>query len=610
MLTATVIRRLETLGVLAQAGKRVNGLFRLMENPILWSEAYACIYANAGAVTKGVGNSTLDGFSHERVAALIERLRTGTYRPTPTRRVYIPKANGKKRPLGIPTGDDKLVQEVVRILLEKIYEPIFSDDSHGFRPDRSCHTALKQIDQTWNGTKWIVDMDIQGFFDNMNHDVLMALLQRRIEDTRFLDLIRKLLKAGYLEDWKFHGTYSGTPQGGICSPILSNIYLHELDTFMSDMMARFNTGKKRRPNPPYSHYCKKIKIIRKRVDQGKKDLASAKKEIAALEKARRPFAAGDPFDATYKRLRYCRYADDFVIGVIGSKQDAETVMAEVKAYLSTELKLSISEEKSKIVHAKEGVTFLGYTVKVYTGRRIITVKRGYHHAKMKSVSEQLQLHIPKGRLEQFCTDKGYGNFQAFDALHRRQFANLSELEILTIYNAELRGLANYYALAHSVKGRFNKLYRLWQLSLFKTLADKRQRTVSQVARSLRLDDGGYGLHYQVKGETRVLKLFRLKTWQPPVGSSAKVDHVPRPTLALNSTELIHRLNAGKCEYCETTRGPFEVHHVRGLKSIKDGKELWERMMIARRRKTLVLCRRCHHLLTVGKLPAPQKLRTP
>lgn len=609
MLTETVIRRLETIGTISREGKRINGLFRLMENPILWAEAYARIYANRGAVTKGVDNITLDGFSHERVEALIQQLRQGTYRPKPTKRVSIPKANGKKRPLGISTGDDKLVQEVVRMLLEKIYEPIFSDDSHGFRPDRSCHTALKQIDRTWNGTKWIVDMDIRGFFDNMNCDKLINLLQKKIEDTRFLKLIKDLLQAGYLEDWKFHGTYSGTPQGGICSPILSNIYLHELDRFMQQRMERFNRGEKRRPNPRYISYSEKIKVLKRRVNNGEKDLTTARKEIAALEKARRPLPAGDPFDPAYKRLRYCRYADDFVIGVIGSKEDAEAVEKEVRQFIAQELKLDVAEEKSKIVHAREGVTFLGYTVKVHTGRKIITIKRGYHHARMKSVSEQLQLHIPKGRLEKFCTDKGYGNFQTCTARHRPQYLNLSEVEIISIYNAELRGFANYYALSTKVKSKLNKLYRLWQVSLYKTLAAKRKRSVTHVAKSLKLDDGGYGLHYQVKGETRTLKLFRIKTWTPPVKSSTTLDRTPMVTFALSTSELIRRLNAEQCEYCETTQGPFEVHHVRGLKSIRDGKELWQRMMIARQRKTLVLCRRCHHLLTEGKLPSPQRLRS-
>ena len=423
MLTATVMKRLESLGDLSKEGKQINGLFRLMENELLWFEAYARIYANPGAVTKGVNDNTLDGFSTARVAALIEHLRQGTYRPKPTRRVSIPKANGKTRPLGLPTGDDKLVQEVVRILLERIDEPIFSEDSHGFRPARSTHTALQQIDDTWDGMRWIVTVDIHSFFDSMNHEVLMTLLARKIADRRFLALIRQMLKAGYLEDWKFHGTYSGAPQGGICSPILSNIYLHELDTFMQSLKQEFQQGEKRRPDPRYGHYSYRIRKVRQQVDTGITDRATAKKDIAALERVRKTLPAGDPFDPQFKRLKYCRYADDFVIGVIGSKAEAGIIMGKVKTFLTATLQLTLAEEKSHRVHARKGMQFLGYKAATHAGRKLIRIKRGRRYTQMKSVSQQMQLHIPKGRLEQFCTAKKYGNYQRFTAMHRSLLLN-------------------------------------------------------------------------------------------------------------------------------------------------------------------------------------------
>ncbi len=206
MLPATVIKRLTALGEISQKGKRLNGLFRLMENPILWYEAYANIYSNDGAITKGVDGSTLDGFSENRVASIIARLKDGSYRFQPVRRVYVPKKNGKKRPLGISSGDDKLVQEVVRNILERIYEPVFEDSSHGFRPGRSPHTALQQIEHEWTAVKWIIDMDIQSYFDSIHHDLLIGLLEKKIEDRRFLRIIQAMLDAGYLEDWRYHAT--------------------------------------------------------------------------------------------------------------------------------------------------------------------------------------------------------------------------------------------------------------------------------------------------------------------------------------------------------------------------------------------------------------------
>src|SRR6266568_7869062 len=266
MLPATVIKRLAALGEISQKGKRLNGLFRLMENPILWHEAYANIYSNDGATTKGVDGSTLDGFSESRVASIIARLKDGSYRFQPVRRVYVPKKHGKKRPLGISSGDDKLVQEVVRIILERIYEPVFDDSSHGFRPGRSPHTALQHIEHEWTAVKWIIDMDIQSYFDTINHDLLIKLLEKKIEDKRFIRLIKAMLDAGYLENWTYYATYSGVPQGSICAPILANVYLHELDLFMKDMKDRFEKGKKRKKNLIYNRYTNTIKRLRKEID--------------------------------------------------------------------------------------------------------------------------------------------------------------------------------------------------------------------------------------------------------------------------------------------------------------------------------------------------------
>src|SRR6266581_2666378 len=281
MLSATAMRRLEALGNISKQGKCLNGLFRLLENRVLWYEAYANIYANKGAITPGVDGVTLDGFSEKRVASIITRLKSGTYRFQPTRRVYIPKKAGKKRPLGISSGDDKLVQEVVRMILERIYEPIFKETSHGFRPGHSPHTALIQISDQWQSIKWVIDMDIRDYFNTINHDLLMGFLAKKIDDNRFLRLIRAMLDAGYLEEWTYHATYSGVPQGSIVSPVLANIYLHELDLFMETLKDEFNQGKKRKKNLNYHRCCGKIERLRKKWDllKGKEGKAQELQDI-------------------------------------------------------------------------------------------------------------------------------------------------------------------------------------------------------------------------------------------------------------------------------------------------------------------------------------------
>jgi len=608
MLTATVIRRLEALSEISKQEKRINGLFRLLENPILWHEAYANIYANKGAITPGVDSRTLDGFSEERVTSIMTRLKNGTYRFQPVRRTYVPKKNGKKRPLGISSGDDKLIQEVVRIILERIYEPVFENSSHGFRPHRSPHTALEQIGEGWTAVKWLIDMDIRDYFTTISHDLLMGLLRKKIADERFLRLIQAMLDAGYLEEWTYHKTYSGVPQGSIVSPVLANIYLHELDLFMSRMKEQFDQGKRRRANNAYQRYTDAIGRLRQKgntlkgKEEGKDKLQEIQREIKTLQALRRHLPSGDPFDSQYKRLYYCRYADDYLIGIIGSYADAERISQEVKRYIEEILKLTIAEEKSHIRPSHEGATFLGYWVKTYSGNRMVKVKRGKYHTTNKSVSERIQLRIPRDKLQKFCETKGYGSYGKVDARHRAELTELSDAEIILAYNSELRGLANYYALALNMKRELSKLERLWKMSLLKTLAAKHKTSTTKMAKQLKTEDG-YALTVQTKDKTRRIRIFRLKDQRSPPPHDSRIDLLPNIYLwTLSRTELIKRLNSKQCEYCGTAQGTFEVHHIRKLKDVAEGKALWQRMMAARRRKTLVLCTQCHHQLHSGTLP--------
>lgn len=310
----------------------------------LWLLAYSRIQSNRGALTQGVDTNTLDGFGMARLQELMASMKDGSYRPRPVRRTYILKnpknPAGKKRPLGIPTGNDKLVQEVARNLLETIYEPIFSDRSHGFRRGRSCHTALKDIVSTWKGTKWVCEIDIKGYFDNIDHEKLIGFLEARIDNKAFIDLIKMFLKAGYLEDWRYNATYTGTPQGGVISPILANIYLHELDMFMESRIAAYNNGVRRKPNKEYRVLICRIGYRRKFVRQhGETHAKSAAylAEIDAMMDTLKTLPSLDMHDSGFRRLHYVRYADDFLIGVVGPKEDATQIMDEVKDFVEKSL---------------------------------------------------------------------------------------------------------------------------------------------------------------------------------------------------------------------------------------------------------------------------------
>ncbi|MFT6571148.1 MAG: RNA-directed DNA polymerase, partial [Sphingomonas echinoides] len=303
MLPETVMARLEAIPTLAASGKRVNGLHRLMGSRLLWEQGLKKIVSNRGAMTPGVDGETFADFGPEDLDPLIASVVAGAYKPKPVRRVFIPKGKGKRRPLGIPTRDDRLVQEVARQLLERIYEPVFSNASHGFRPRRSCHTALEHVKAVWTGVKWLVDVDVAGFFENIDHDVLLKLLRKRIDDEKFVGLIGDMLKAGVMEGRTHNPTYSGTPQGGIVSPILANIYLHELDEFIAGRIAAFEKGKVRATNPEYGRVAARIAKRRARLKRlqasDNADLAAIEvliSEIKALSKQMRTLPSRDAMD--------------------------------------------------------------------------------------------------------------------------------------------------------------------------------------------------------------------------------------------------------------------------------------------------------------------------
>ena len=605
MLSDDTSRNLGRIRQVSQQGKKVQGLFRLMtHSPDLWLEAYAKIYANKGAVTKGIDGNTLDGMSEERVFNLITLLKENRYFPAPVRRTHIPKANGRTRPLGIPRGDDKLVQEVTRRLLETIYEQKFETTSHGFRPNRSCHTALTSIKETWAGVTWFVDMDIQGYFDNISHEKLIEMLRQTVDDCKFLTLIKRMLKAGYLEKWTYHRTYSGTPQGGIISPILANIYLHELDVFMKRYSEAFEAGG-RVVNPAYQALNGKIHYRRQKINRLKhinpEEVKRLRQEIVGLDKARKRLPSKQP-DALYKRLRYIRYADDFLIGLIGQKADAQEAEDTVRTYLKQALFLDIAEAKSGIHHGSQGTQFLGYHIRTRTNQRErkrcytqkVTGRRIY--SKQRTMTKAIHLGIPHGKVQKFCREHGY--VKQGKVMHRVGLQQCSDWEIALQYNAELRGLANFYALTEKRLLRFAESYAL--RSMFKTLAAK-HRTTSRQIRNAMKQESEHRVVYERNGERKTLTVFKLKH-RPPY-KVQPVDEKPPSGSYEGSTELLKRMDARKCEYCGKEKGYFEVHHVRKLKDIKDDKAPWQSLMIERRRKTLILCVECHQLLHAGNLPS-------
>jgi len=579
---------------------KFDKLFQKLYNPNLWLMAYESIAPKPGNMTKGTDDRTVDGMGMERIHQVITDLKMSRYKPTPVRRTYIKKANGKLRPLGIASFEDKLLQTVVKFILEAIYEPTFSDMSHGFRPERSCHTALEQV-KRMIGTKWWVEGDIASFFDTLDHSVLLRILGQRISDKRFLHLIQQFLQAGYIEEREYHETYSGAPQGGNLSPLLSNIYLNELDCQIEMRITSFNQGKQRRHTPEYNHV-----VNRRRWAKKKARKSGDWHAYQQLTKQMLDTPASDPQDADFRRMTYCRYADDFLVGIIGSKADAMEVKAWLTEYLRTELGLELSAEKTLITNARKPVRFLGYDIVRWPGERRLRYRHGNGTTIRRVGNQQLALHIPYDKCQVFGTT--YGNVQKWRGHSRGNLTHLSELEILMLYNAEIRGFLGYYALADNLTDVASKVLWLTTGSFMRTLADKYRSSVTQEVSRLKrgpnhyvvphLKNDGTIREYALVSSTKQLEHKKISFHENP-------DRPPAAWHYRTKTELGQRLRANECEWCGTRQGPIEVHHVRKLKDLK-GKSTWERQMIARRRKTMVLCKQCHVDLHAGRLSEATK----
>ena len=592
MQTAATV--LDVIGKRGARGLPVERLYRQMFNPQLYLMAYGKLCANKGAMTPGVTGETVDGMSLAKIGAIIGALRAERYRWQPVKRVYIPKKNGKKRPLGLPTWSDKLVAEVVRLLLEAYYEPRFSGRSHGFRPGRGCHTALSEVVETWKGTHWFIEGDISDCFGSLDHEIMIKILAEKIHDGRFLQLISHMLKAGYLEDWRWHATLSGSPQGGIASPVLSNIYLDRLDQYVEQrLLPEHNLGRRRRPNRAYQVLEYAIARARRHKD---------KAEAHRLILARRRVPSQDPADPGYRRLRYVRYADDWLLGFAGPRREAEEIKEKVAAFLRDELRLELSPSKTLITHAaSQAARFLGYEIKAQHSDTKITRRR-------RAVNGAIGLFVPRAVIRQRCAlymSKG-------KPAQRGMLLHDDDFTIVAKYQAEYAGLVQYYLLAQDVF-RLGRLHWVMETSLLKTLAGKHRSTVGKMAQKYRAvitTPAGPRKCLQVvierdRGRKPLVTRFggiplrRVRTAvltdQRPVMASAK------------RNELIHRLLAGRCELCEGTAG-LEVHHVRKLADLnKPGrreKPPWMHLMAKRRRKTLVICRRCHEDIHAGRAATP------
>jgi len=493
------------------------------------------------------------------------------------------------RPIGIPTFTDKLVQEVLRIVLQSLYESLFLDCSHGFRPEKSCHTALKTITKGFNGTRWFIEGDIKGCFDNIDHVRLVEIIDRKIKDARLIKLIWKFLKAGYMENWQYHNTHSGTPQGGIVSPLFANIYLHELDKFVQKLATEFDQPMQQKYTDEYNAVLRTMGRLRWRLDHSTGE--ARERFLEEYREAKKLLLKTPSKSQTDKKIKYVRYADDFLIGVNGSREDCERIKRQLSDFIAQSLKMELSDEKTLIMHSENYARFLGYDIKV---RRSGEIKRqGKFTARTLSGSVELAIPLEEKVMRFLFTNNIIAQQPngKIDPVSRKSLLRLTDLEILTVFNAELRGICNYYSMASNFS-KLNYFTYLMEYSCLKTLANKHKSTISKIIEANQDGMGKWGIPYQTKNGA---KRRYFASYKECKCSKYMQDVFPDIVVIYKNsgTTFEQYLAAKACELCGATSAEhYEIHHVHKVKDLK-GRERWEQVMIAKRRKTIVLCRECH-----------------
>lgn len=575
-------------------------LYRNLYNEDFYLQALQNIYSNKGAMTPGIDGLTLDGYGKERIDKIIESIKNHSYQPKPVRRQYIKKKNGKMRPLGISSSDDKLVEEILKMILESIYDPTFSNYSHGFRPNKSCHSALLQVQHNFTGVKWFVEGDIKSYFDTIDHHNLITILRKRIKDEAFIELLWKFLHAGYLENWTYNATYSGIAQGSGISPILANIYLNEFDMFMENYKKDFDKGNEREIGADYYkakivHQTYAERVAREWMNYSEEEKKNAVKRKAELKREFQKYPSKNPMDGSYKRIQYVRYADDFLIGVIGSKSDAEQIKSDIGKFFTEHLKLELSEEKTLITNSKDKARFLGYDVTVCNDNSLAKVKgRGT----TRIYTNKIKLYLPKdkwiGKLLNYGVLKVVSKpeqKEVWKPLQRDEYIFLPPHEIVRKYNAQIRGIYNYYRLASNVSV-LNKFYYVMEYSMYKTLAAKYRITMTK-AKLKFTKDREFKVPYKTKKGTKYAIFYNngFRKVKSALGSYA--DIIPEYEQMNKPKELFFRYKANVCEMCSAYVSSVKVYQVKNMSDIKIDTP-WGAVMKKKQRKTLVVCEECYN----------------
>ena len=559
---------------------KVKDLYPLLLDSTMYDMAYNLIQSKPGNMTKGADGSTLDDWGAESISRIINSLQDESFQFSQSRLIEVPNPQEGVRPIKIGSPKDKIVQRIITNILEAIYEPSFSKHSFGFRPGLGCHNALKFVHQKFQASRWFIEGDISKCFDEIDHDFLISVLRRRISDQRFIRLIYKALKAGFIDTHKVsQNCILGTPQGSIVSPILCNIFMDQFDQFISEkLMPKFNLGLKRAQPLEYTRLMARARYFSKKYKKTK-DPENLNKCLE-LRKKGQNLPSVDPKDSNFRRLYYVRYADEFLIGLAGSMKEAEYLRNECKQFLS-DLKLRLSEEKTLITSASQGCIFLGTKIHVPLNEERFKQK-GVRHKSRANLG--VRLNAPLTRVIKKLNSAGYCDVEG-KAKPRFALFAASPDEIVKSYSSVLRGYLNYYSFADNYNRLGASLFHILRGSVTKLLATKlKLKTSRQVLLK-------YGKHLERLGK---YPLTDYKT-ESARGDYFKLgDNSPNTkiTALYSKASNTIRSEALSCAVCSSTLN-VEMHHQRQLKDLNRKMDPISRARSARQRKQIPWCPKCH-----------------
>lgn len=600
----TKLKRLVTINKLSQKDPKWmhRDIFRILNKDEIWIAAYENLKGNKGAETPGSTPETMDEMSLTRLKRLKSEVCSEQYKFKPVRLIYIPTKNGKRRPLGLPTANDKIVQEVMRIILEAIYEPTFVAESFGFRTGLGCHDALAHVEQKFRWVDYVIEGDIEQAYPTIDHHILVKTLEKRINDPRFIRLVWKLLRSGVLDEERITWSKTGVPQGSIVSPILANIYYHELDEFIHDIKEHLETPKSeiiKKKSPAYKNLEYKINKIHqemKKYSPQTKERILLSKQLKLLRNERLQV---DSLKHKVIRIEYVRYADDWMVGVSGDQILAFQIKDKIANFMKEELQQNLHPMKTKVTNLRKGnAHFLGYDiflpknrpVSSYKGKGVKTIRRG---------QPQLRFDIPVTKVTQRYADRGY--FKRLDTkvrpISRASYSVLEDHVIVSHYRSIWLGLLNYYS-GCTKRGRLQYIHYLLHMSCAMTLGHRHRMSCSKIFKK-----HGKSLKVKIPNTNKTISFPYKTSWKLSERKWLKGKMVSIPTHRY--ANLISRSSLGlPCAICDSDEYPVEMHHVKHVRKQGFRYKGFAQQMALLNRKQIPLCKNCHKKVHAGLYDGP------